>query len=118
MKKGRKMDIAFNDLTVEHGLNRVTWEWIGEGLSGDYNEKDKEDVPLLRFSCDKYDIDTGIWNPLDDSSYCTRLPITTPIRFLAIAATILIEAMNDESNTKKEFERLSWFCLDDFEKYK
>jgi len=27
----------------------VSLEYIGEGLSGDYDEEDPEDVPLLRF---------------------------------------------------------------------
>lgn len=106
------MDISFDELILERGDKRVTWEWIGEGWSGDYDETDKEDTPLLRFSCDER-VDND-WQPLNDASYCTRLPVTTCTAHLVRGAGIVLEAIQDISY-KKNLEHLSWFCPDDFE---
>ena len=107
------MDISFEELILEHANKRVTWEWIGEGWSGDYDETDQEDTPLLRFSCDERVDDD--WVSIDDASYCTRLPITTPTAYLVRGAGIVLEAIQ-KSSPKKRLEELSWFCLEDFEK--
>jgi len=110
----------FDDLILTQGKHRVTWEYIGEGWSGDYDPNDPEDTPLLRFSCDEFgavdpdnDASPWEWYQMDDASYCTRLPVTTPTRHLARAAAIILEAIRDV-NYKKELERLSWFCPEDF----
>jgi hypothetical protein len=110
-------DIEFEELILEQGDKRVTWEWIGEGNEGDYNPDDPDDEPLLRFSCSKYTGD-GEWEGMEDASYCTALPITTPRRYLAIAASIVLEAIDTNSSYKRELEHLSWFCLSDFEEQK
>ena len=72
----------FEELELRRGNLRVTWEYIGEGLSGDYNHEDPQDVPLLRFTVSRripgMADDTGVepdeWQQLDDASYCTRMP--------------------------------------------
>ena len=116
--------ISFSDFIVEHNGYRVTWEWIGEGNDGDYNPDDPEDQPLLRFSCDKYtdrDEDGNLidsWEGMENASYCTQLPITTPKQYLARGAAIILEAIDTDKSYKRELERLSWFCLDDFSKEK
>lgn len=106
---------SFKDYVVRNkkGNRRVTWEWIGEGWSCDYNENDPDDEPLLRFSCDEK---IGRqWEGMEDASYCTRLPITVPKKYLKRGAEIILEAIEDISY-KKRLEELSWFCPEDFKK--
>lgn len=47
---------------------------LGEGRSGDYDELDPNDVPFLRFSVSRRE--NGRWDPVEDASYCTRLPVS------------------------------------------
>ena len=128
--------MKFNELTLERKGRRVTWEWIGEGNSGDYDPEDTEDTPLLRFSCYEYVEspemalpesvgddgtvavhDSMEWIAMDDASYCTQMPINTPPQILAQAAAIIMEAIEDCSY-KKRLEELSWLCLVDFQGFK
>lgn len=115
---------SFQDLQIKKGKWRVTWEWIGEGLDGDYDHSNPDDYPHLRFSCDQWNPDNplepheeGSWEDLDDSSYCTRLPTTTPRWMLMRAADVIMEALG-ESSPKHALEQLSWFCIDDFKRRK
>jgi len=101
----------FTDITLERGDRQVTWEYIGEGYSGDYNENDPDDEPLLRFCCSK--LVDGEWRELDDASYCTRLSTTTWSRYLVEAAGLILEAIQNESY-KRRLEELSWLCEADF----
>jgi len=98
--------IAFIEVVVERGGRRVTWEDIGEGISGDYNEDDPGDTPLLRFSCDKY-VD-GEWQELQDASYCTALPTNTPLhRLLGEYTPLILEAL-EQPSPKRALEACSW----------
>lgn len=113
MTEAIEVDTTFEDFTVEHKGKRVTWEWIGEGYEGDYNPDNPEDTPLLRFSCDQ--LVDGNWEGMNDASYCTQLPISTPRQYLARGAAILLEAIDTDASYKRELERLSWFCIEDFQ---
>ena len=64
----------------------VELEDIGEGLSGDYDPKDKDDVPLLRFTVLKGD------EPVEDASYCTQVPTNITI----VEATKILGAIMNE----------------------
>ena len=101
----------FEDLTLEHGDFRVVWEWIGEGYEGDYNESDPDDVPLLRFSCDKKE--DGEWEGLSDASYCTHMPITSSVELLAQGAGIILEVIK-KASYKRRLQELSWLSPKDF----
>jgi hypothetical protein len=118
------MDIVFSDVTLERDGFRVDWEWIGEGVSGEYDPDDPNDVPLLRFSCYEFgSVDPGNeaapeeWYELDNASYCTRMPVSSPLKSLAIAASVILEAVIDGEKKgksyKKEMERLSWICIEE-----
>lgn len=37
----------FDEIVITHKGFRLVWEHIGEGFSGEYNPKDKNDTPLL-----------------------------------------------------------------------
>ena len=105
----------------------VEFEWLGEGLSGDYQEDDLEDYPHLRFSVYKIkdikdiDLDPNIsfefgscdtWEQVDDASYCTTIPIDTSKDVLEYMLKILMiefkEAVQNGHSVKKLGERMSW----------
>ena len=113
--------MSFKELDLIRDGKKVTWEYLGEGWSGDYNPDDPEDTQLLRFSCSQIvDIDTDDgddltegWQELPDSSYCTRMPINTPYSILAEAAARIMQEIEDV-NYKKALEQLSYLCPEDF----
>ena len=47
---------------------------LGEGLSGDYNPDDPNDIELLRFYVAIHKGDD--WEDIDDASYCTQMPVS------------------------------------------
>jgi hypothetical protein len=70
----------------------VEWEWIGEGRSGDFDEADPDDEPLLRANLMAMGPD-GEWHQDQDSSYCTYANVDTPQRLLDDASRMLIETV-------------------------
>lgn len=48
---------------------RLVWEYIGEGLYGDYDSDDSTDEPLLRFTIEQRVMDD--WDAVEGASYCT-----------------------------------------------
>jgi hypothetical protein len=113
------MKVEFQDLVVERGPFRVTWEWIGEGRSGDYDEKDPADVPMLRFSVfHKVTCSGGtaeMWEEMEDGSYCTRMSVGTSEKVLCEAASIVLAAARTES-PKRKLESLGWMRSEDFDR--
>jgi hypothetical protein len=83
-------DIGFEDYIYEEGPWRIEWEFIGEGMSGEYDPMDNEDVALLRANLlyrDKY---------CEDGSYCTVASTTTPHKLLEDSSRALVWALNQE----------------------
>lgn len=111
------------DCTVEMMLEedgiRVEWEDIGEGICGDYNPEDPDDIPLLRFSVSI--LLDGQWETVEDASYCTQMPVDTPVPILERALQFLFQeyksALSDYPyhSVKRLGERLSWIGPDDFQ---
>ena len=101
---------------MEFTRNNLRIEWIdlGEGLSGDYNPDDPEDIHLLRF--DLYNSIDGVWEMVDDCSYCTLMPVDTSEDILMKALEYMIDEFTEVINAgysgKKTGERLSWICPD------
>ena len=108
-------------VSISDALVRIDWYNAGEGISGDYNPKDPEDVNLLRF--DVYynpyyspdtDYDSVDWEEVDDASYCTCVPadsdMTVLVRLLYIIFKRYRGVMESypESSVKKLGESLSW----------
>jgi hypothetical protein len=112
-----RREVLFESVSLVRGNLKVEWEWIGEGNDGDYDPADKEDEPLLRFSCSRRELVqlTGEddWEQLDDGSYCTQLPVTTPVSHLVRAALSILEAA-EQPSPKRRFEELSWLNPGDF----
>ncbi len=94
---------------------KVVIEDIGEGLHGDYNADDPEDIALLRFTVYlKTEEDPEQWDQVDDASYCTQLPADTPRDILKKAVKYLLKEFSNVLNSdryqsvKKLGESLSW----------
>lgn len=103
------MDFAFTEMKDSRGDLEAIWEWIGEGWSGDYDETDPDDMPLLRFSVYR----DG--EQVDDASYCTRMPINAPDWMLWRGLQLILDACDDPS-PKRRLEELSWLSPADFER--
>jgi hypothetical protein len=130
----------FEDIVVvsDDGIVKVELEWIGEGEEGDYDENDPEDVPLIRYAifrkCSKDDDENDIYSlceiPIDDgdrwyyvqdSSYCTQLPVTAPRDQLIEAAKYILYLVEDGvrsfNREKRLYETISWVGLLDGKPY-
>lgn len=120
----------------EDGLVRVDLDWEGEGIDGDYDGTDPDDVPLLRYGIsrkftnecknenfsyltgeDFHGREIGEWLYVEDSSYCTQLPIDAPREQLIEAAQFILsyveDGVRDLHREKRMYETLSWLCLQD-----
>lgn len=108
-------DICFEEMEAvsKDGQFKVVWEWIGEGNSGDYDPSNLDDVPLLRFSCYVKDTEADMneedsWTQIDDASYCTNMPLTTPRADLRTALDSILREVEDcYPSCKKTMEWMS-----------
>ena len=104
------MELTRNNLRIE-------WIDLGEGLHGDYEPDNPEDIHLLRF--DLYENIYGEWEMVDDCSYCTLMPLDTPDNILMKGLEYLMEEFTNAIcggySGKKTGERLSWISPDWFE---
>ena len=111
------------EVSREHivvGDVRIAWAELGEGWSGDYHPDDPEDEELLRFDVyrrrSQVDPVFGEWTPVEDGSYCTRLPVsaTGTERTLALLLLMaeLYEPVSSGRSVKKLAEQLSWIDRD------
>ena len=94
-------------IVTSNGVH-VELEDLGEGLSGEYNDEDTDDEPLLRFT-----VTSGEdFEPIEDASYCTRISADTDlVRQGHLASMILNEVLEPVlagKSIKKLCERLSW----------
>ena len=99
-------------VSIEGPVVRADWYDADEGLCGDYNPEDPDDIHLLRF--DIYIKKDGEWEPVDDASYCTRVPFETDTDTLVkLLYSIYKEYDNvlssdPDTSVKKLGEALSW----------
>jgi hypothetical protein len=73
-----------------HGKWKLSWEHIGEGFRGDYDEDDRDDIPLLRADL------TFDGKELQDSSYCTLFPSDSSKEILQAASQKLFNELPAE----------------------
>lgn len=89
----------------------VELEWIGEGLCGDYDEEDEDDVPLMRFTY----YHNG--EQVEDGSYCTGIEANISDELLEKVEEYLLHQLYDDivegNSIKKAAERLTWLKYDD-----
>ena len=100
---------------------RIDFVNLGEGLCGDYNPTDPNDVNLLRFDVYQRRCVFDAWEPVNDASYCTMIPADTSTEILQKALQFLLtqytNALESPSESVKKLgERLShispeMFCM-------
>lgn len=110
------MDLAFKRILIKSkqikGLSvELHWD-CAEGVSGDYDEDDPTDEPLLRFDVLYHD------EQIDDGSYCTNLRIDDDRKLLTRAVKAILEEAErsylpsqDRFQFKKTGEWLSHLCI-------
>ena len=103
---------------IDDGDIKVEWAYIGEGHNWEYDPDDPEDEELLRFYVSRYDEEYG-WEPVEDASYCTNMPLNTDQRIIEDSLRALYDrfrdAMDDPyASVKKLGEELSWISPDEF----
>lgn len=118
-------DVSFVEVELIQEPFKVILEYIGEGFNGDYDPKDPNDVPLVRFSCfiknlrdDNNNINPD-WQYIDDTSYCTLLPVYSAKSTLYRAAGVIMENLisgYDDGTLKRKMESMSWLSPTDFDK--
>lgn len=114
--------VNFQDMTLIDPLYpkvRVDLVWKGEGISGDYSQDSPNDIPLLRFTVYRKDLEAPSgWKQVDDASYYTNLPATASRKALALALKRIYEKVaadvEEERSVKKLCEELSHISLDWF----
>lgn len=114
-------------LSVRDDILRVDWYNAGEGICGDYNPENPQDVNLLRF--DVYiagdagtedESDDG-WREVEDASYCTNIPANTTQEILEESLKYIFSEYREVidqypyNSLKRLGERLSWISDSDFE---
>ena len=99
-------------ISIEGDYIRADWYNAGEGLCGDYNPEDPDDINLLRF--DIYRKEDDKWKTVEDASYCTRVPADTEKEKLSELLLVIYKRYNEvlkdapEASVKKLGEELSW----------
>jgi len=96
------------------GNYKAQWSDIGEGMDGDYNPDNPDDVALLRF--DTYEMVDGKWESIDDGSYCTAMPVGADESILKAGLEYLLRELSDLGgrSPKKMLEGASWMSPDWF----
>ena len=105
-------------VSIQGPLVRADWYDAGEGICGDYDPEDPDDIPLLRF--DIYIKKDGEWEPVEDASYCTRIPLDLVNEnrvALVEKLYVIYKAYEDvlssdpDASVKKLGEYLSWISV-------
>jgi len=98
-------------ITITKGERcKVELEHIGEGYNGDYDPKDADDAPLIRFTV--YDGEEA----MDRGSYCTNVTANAPepalTKFADGMATVLQYIIETEGSIKNVCENFShaFYC--------
>jgi len=117
------------EIKSEDGLVLVELEYLDEGNSGDYDETDPDDVPLVRFSlyrlyvdgvdndkfadvCDTCDYDPFEWGAVRDGSYCTSIDARSSKEDLEKHGKEILahvyDGLKNLTREKRLYEKLSW----------
>ena len=73
---------------------KIEWSNIGEGLFGEYNEDNPEDVNVLRFYTATQN-EAGEWVDYEDGSFCTDFPATATDQEQLDALSLLMDSFYD-----------------------
>lgn len=89
-------DFEFDEIGVVDERFFLSLEYIGEGLNGDYDEEDEEDVRLLRFTLSEKDENKQL-QEVRNGSACTLLEADAPRDQLLHAALKMLHYVNIHS---------------------
>lgn len=101
------IDTDFETYSFTKGNHTITWEYIGEGLVGDYDPNSPNDVKLLRFYYERDGNEIG--------SYCSGLSVDTIRPLLDVASEEILRLMA-KHGTKRGLQLASWIDMDDLVK--
>ena len=98
----------------------VEWSDLGEGICGDWNPDDPDDIALLRFDISVIEDGDDMPTPISDASYCTQVPADTDPKILKKGLEMIMDeifdAVIEEESIKKPCERMSWISPETIEK--
>lgn len=123
LRKGTHMKLFKNPdiktpMSLRSNTLRIDWYDADEGLNGDYDPDNPDDIHLLRFDVYAKKPNSRIWTAVEDASYCTNMPIDTDPAILERALRYLFkeyeDAMKSGGSVKKLGEGLSWIGPEDF----
>jgi len=92
---------ACTPMSIRDSVLRVDWYNADEGLCGDYDPDDPDDINLLRFDVyvmrepEAWDDSDDGWRAVEDSSYCTNMPANAPEEVLERALRVLFREYRD-----------------------
>ena len=95
----RKLIEDFETIQLIQSNVMVEWNWVGKGITGEYQENDPDDVPLLSFticSCPNVDTSSRHWEPISNASYGTQIHIDTPRTILEKLAQKIMDKVYNE----------------------
>jgi len=111
MTKDTKFDAvggnwAYREYSAERGNITLYFDWDDkEGLDGDYDEDDPNDVPLLRMSV--Y-MDNGKY--VERSSYCTMLDARMDTAILFGVMGRMMDMLHRAVDDEKRVDDIPWIC--------
>jgi hypothetical protein len=106
------VEIDFEEIEVHNKKFSIALSYIGEGINGDYDSENPEDVPLLRYDvCEKVD---GEWEPLHNGSACCQLIASEKRSDLKKAAKEMLNIITnaDSKHLNSVVQLISWICLE------
>lgn len=103
--------------SLQQGEVIVELEHIGEGICGEYNPDDPEDMPLLRFTVFKLEED-GSKTQIENGSFCTIMPTETPDHIQDLGLKLIMEKVHGRviagQSIKRVSQELSWLSNDSY----
>lgn len=114
-------------MSIFDDVLRVDFVNIGEGICGDYDPEDPEDINLLRFDVYVFNPDGDEeyltdWVEVEDASYCTQIAADTDASVLSKLIGRLFREYRDAIDSYEDYlsgpsvkklgERLSWISTD------
>lgn len=105
-------------LSICDDVLRVDWYNAGEGICGDYDPDEPNDINLLRF--DVYVKRNNMWEEVPDASYCTNMPASASAKTLQAALEAIFKRYRavidgpEYPSVKKLGEELSYISEADF----
>lgn len=85
---------------------RVEWVDLGEGLRGEYDPSNPDDVAMLRFDC--LTLVDGEWEHMDHASYCTLMPADADNHLLYLGLAHIMRAIHGKDDVRRVCMDLSW----------